>query len=164
MSEHHHAKDVAAARCRVVVVSDTRSLETDAAGPEIVSRLEAAGHRIDPRVIVKDEVALIRAAVEGAISDGVQVVVLTGGTGITPRDVTPEAVAPLLDRELPGFGEAFRRISFDEIGVNGLLSRAVAGVAGDTLIFALPGSRRACVTAMEQLVVPMLPHGLGLRQ
>lgn len=164
MTDHHHAGDVAIASCLVIVISDTRTLDTDQAGKAIAERLARAGHRVAPRVLVRDEVDLIRSRVEAAITSGTDVLVLTGGTGITPRDVTPEAVRPLVTRELPGFGEAFRRISYDEVGINGLLSRAFAGLCARTLVFALPGSRRACVTAVDELVVPMIPHALGLRE
>ena len=160
----HFAKDVTTAACRVIVVSDSRTLDTDTGGKTVAELLLAAGHGVAERVVVRDEVAEIRAAVEAAVAAKNDVVILTGGTGITPRDVTPEAVRPLLSRELPGFGEAFRRLSQEEIGVHGLLSRALAGLSGDTLVFALPGSRRACVSALEALILPLLPHALGLRR
>ena len=88
--------------------------------------------------------------------------ILTGGTGVTPRDVTPEALAPLLERTLPGFGETFRRLSFDQVGSHALLSRSLAGVRGRSLIFALPGSTRACTLAMSELILPALPHAVAM--
>jgi molybdopterin adenylyltransferase len=157
----HHAKDAKQPLdCVVLVVSDSRSLDSDESGKLIAEKLDGAGHRVLERVLVRDEIEPIASAVRAAALRA-RAIVLTGGTGITPRDVTPEAVQPLLERELPGFGEAFRRISFDEIGPNGLLSRAFAGAVGTCVVFALPGSKRACATAME-LVLPLLPHASGL--
>jgi len=159
----HHDVDRPRARCLVLVVSDTRTLDTDEAGRLIAERLTGSGHEVVERAVVPDEVRTIRMRVLTAAEDnGVDAIVLTGGTGLARRDVTPEAVLPLVTRHLPGFGEAFRRISFEEAGVHGLLSRAFAGVVGRTVVFALPGSRKACATAMDQLVLAMLPHVVGL--
>jgi molybdenum cofactor biosynthesis protein B len=159
----HHVPDVPRVRCLVLVVSDTRSLDDDESGVVIAERLTAAGHEVVERALLRDDLKAIRLRVLTAAENGfIDAVILTGGTGIARRDLTPEAVRPLLNRELPGFGETFRRLSFDAIGPHGLLSRAFAGVAGRTVVFGLPGSRRACETAMDQLVLPMLPHAVGL--
>jgi molybdenum cofactor biosynthesis protein B len=146
----------------VVTVSDTRDESTDTGGALVAELLEAAGHPVVRREIVKDDAGAIRAAVERACADpAVRAVVLTGGTGVAPRDVTPEAVTPLLDRALPGFGELFRALSYQEIGAAALLSRAFAGLRAGRPVFALPGSRGAIRLAMERLVLPELGHLAG---
>jgi len=146
----------------VLTVSDTRTLEDDTGGALVAQLLEGAGHRVVGRKIVKDEAEEIRAAVEELLASAdIQAVILTGGTGVAPRDVTPEAIAPLLDRELPGFGELFRMLSYEEIGAAALLSRATAGLSGDCVVFALPGSRGAIRTALEKLILPELGHLVG---
>jgi len=146
----------------VVTVSDTRSEATDTGGALVVELLEAAGHPIVSRALVPDDVERIRGAVERALADAtVRCVILTGGTGVAPRDVTPEALAPLLERTLPGFGELFRMLSYAEIGSAALLSRALAGLCGGRLVVALPGSRAAIRLAMEKLVLPELGHLVG---
>jgi molybdenum cofactor biosynthesis protein B len=143
----------------VITVSDTRTVETDAGGALAEALLQAAGHAVVSREIVRDEPAAIAAAVEGALArPGVGAVVLTGGTGVAPRDVTPEAVEPLLERVIPGFGELFRMLSFEEIGSAALLSRALAGMARGRVVFVLPGSRGAVRLALERLVLPELGH------
>ena len=137
----------------VLVVSDSRTEKTDKSGKLLVSRLEAAGHTLFEKRIVIDDIYQIRAAVAGWCADaGVDVIISTGGTGVTGRDGTPEAVAVLFDKEIEGFGELFRSVSFEEIGTSSLQSRAVAGVAGGTYIFALPGSAGACATAWDKLL------------
>jgi molybdenum cofactor biosynthesis protein B len=143
----------------VVTVSDTRTLENDAGGRLIVELLEEAGHSVASRVIVKDEPGEIAAAVESAASrEGVAAVIVTGGTGIAPRDVTPDTLEPLLDRTIPGFGELYRMLSYQEIGTAALLSRALAGLKDGRVVFALPGSRGAVRLALEQLILPELGH------
>ena len=143
----------------VITVSDTRALEDDTGGALLVELLEKAGHQVVGRAIVRDEVDAIRAAVDAAIMrDDVRAVLLTGGTGIAPRDVTPEALAPLLDRQIPGFGELFRSLSYTEIGSAAMLSRALAGVARGRLVVGLPGSRAAIRLALEKLLLPELAH------
>ena len=143
----------------VLVVSDTRTLDTDESGALIEGMVQAAGHEVVERRVVTDDKGLIAAAVADESSgNGVNVIILTGGTGVTRRDVTPEAVAPLLDKELPGFGEIFRWLSWEEIGASTIQSRALAGVRSGTLIFCLPGSKGACVLGMEQLILPQLDH------
>lgn len=138
----------------VLTVSDTRTLENDASGRTLVERLEAAGHRLIARELVVDDVTRIASVVRAWIQDGeVDVVLVTGGTGITERDVTPEALTPLFEKDLPGFGELFRWLGYSQIGTSTIHSRAVAGIAGGTLVFALPGSPGACRDAWDQILV-----------
>jgi len=155
---HRHAAPRSLAAV-VITVSDTRTYETDTGGALLVELLEGAGHRVVERTIVRDEIAAIRAAVEAAVGrDDVHAVLLTGGTGIAARDVTPEAIEPLLDRRIPGFGELFRALSYQDIGSAALLSRACAGTARGRVVAALPGSRAAIRLALEKLLLPELPH------
>ena len=155
---HRHAAPQTLAGV-VITVSDTRTPDTDSGGALVAELLEGAGHRVLARAIVPDDVDAICNEVGAALArDEVHVVLLTGGTGIAPRDVTPEALAPMLDRVLPGFGELFRALSYEEIGSAALLSRAVAGVARGRIVAALPGSRAAIRLAMEKLLLPELPH------
>jgi molybdenum cofactor biosynthesis protein B len=123
----------------------------------LVDRLRTAGHTLAARAIVRDDVYAIRAIVSGWIADDkVEVVITTGGTGITGRDGTPEAIAVLLDKRIDGFGELFRMISFEEIGASSLQSRCLAGVANATFVFCLPGSPGACATGWDKLIAPQL--------
>ncbi|WP_448510601.1 molybdenum cofactor biosynthesis protein B [Immundisolibacter sp.] len=143
----------------VLTVSDSRGLEQDTSGRVLVERLAAAGHRLAGRALLPDDIYRIRAQVSAWIADPVvQVVLTTGGTGLTGRDGTPEAVAPLLDKTVDGFGEVFRALSFEEIGASTIQSRAVAGVANGTYIFCLPGSSGACRTAWDKLIAPQLDY------
>lgn len=143
----------------VITVSDTRTLDTDTGGACAVELLAGAGHPVALREIVKDDAAAIAASLRRALARAdLRAVVLTGGTGIAPRDVTPDAVAPLLERVLPGFGELFRALSYQEIGPAALLSRALAGVAAGKPVFVLPGSRAGVRLALEKLVLPELGH------
>ena len=143
-------------------MSDTRTLADDTGGGLVCELLQAAGHRVALREIVKDAEGVIRAALErGLASPDCAVVVLTGGTGVARRDVTPEAVAPLLERTVPGFGELFRQLSFAEIGSAAMLSRALGGMARGKPVFALPGSRAAIRLALERLILPELGHLVG---
>lgn len=143
----------------VLTVSDTRSLDTDTSGQYLVEQLQQAGHVVADRVIVKDDIYQIRAQVSAWIaSDEVQAVILTGGTGFSGRDSTPEAVTPLLDKSIDGFGELFRHISFLEIGTSTLQSRALAGLANRTAIFCVPGSTGACRTAWEGILSSQLDN------
>ena len=143
----------------VVTVSDTRSLETDTGGAQVQALLEAAGHRVVERRIVPDEPAAIATAFRACIAHAeVRAVVFTGGTGVAPRDVTPDTIEPLLDRTIPGFGELYRVLSYQEIGSAALLSRALAGLRDGRVVFALPGSRGAVRLAMEKLILPELGH------
>ena len=143
----------------VITVSDTRTMADDSGGALLVELLESAGHRVLDRRIVPDEVDAIRAAVDAAVMrDDVHAVLLTGGTGIAARDVTPEALLPILDRVIPGFGELFRSLSYQQIGSAAMLSRAIAGIVRGRVIVALPGSRAAIRLALEELLLPELPH------
>lgn len=137
----------------VLTVSDTRNEENDSSGQTLVQRLREAGHQLAAKSIVPDNIYQIRAQVSQWIADeNVQIVISTGGTGITGRDGTPEAISVLLDKEIAGFGEIFRAISFAEINTSSLQSRALAGVANGTYIFCLPGSSGACKTAWDKLI------------
>ena len=137
----------------VLTVSDTRTTENDTSGDWLCEALVEAGHRLHERAISRDDRYALRAIVSRWIADAaVDGVIVTGGTGFTGRDSTPEALLPLLDKEMPGFGELFRAISFGEIGTSTLQSRAFAGLANATFVFALPGSTSACRTAWERIV------------
>jgi molybdenum cofactor biosynthesis protein B len=141
----------------VLTVSDTRNEATDKSGATLVERLLAAGHVLAEKAIVRDDIYAIRAVVSRWIADaGVEVVITTGGTGITGRDGTPEAVAVLLDKEIAGFGELFRTISYADIGPSSLQSRCLAGVANATYVFCLPGSSNACATGWDKLIASQL--------
>ncbi len=141
----------------VLTVSDTRSIDTDTSGQMLVDRLSAAGHRLAFRVLLKDDLYRIRAQVANWIAeDEVQVVLITGGTGFTARDSTPEAVACLLDKQVDGFGELFRQISVPDIGTSTVQSRALAGLANATLVCCLPGSTNACRTAWDGILAEQL--------
>lgn len=146
----------------VVTVSDTRTLEDDTGGALVAELLSGAGHPVAWRRVVPDEPSAIASVLQQALSDdGVHAVVLTGGTGVAPRDVTPDSVEPLLERLVPGFGELFRALSFQEIGSAALLSRALAGIARGKVVFVLPGSRGAVRLALERLILPELGHLAG---
>lgn len=143
----------------VVTISDSRTLDTDLSGQLLVDLMLTAGHALVERRIVADEVDQISATVCELVGAGLtEVLLLTGGTGISPRDQTPEAVVPLLDVQLPGFGELFRMLSYQEIGPASMLSRAFAGRAKTTLVFGLPGSVHAVRLAAEKLLITELPH------
>ncbi len=143
----------------VLTASDTRVEANDTSGDLLVERLTAAGHRLAKRCIVADDVWQIRARVADWIADAdIQAIITTGGTGISGRDGSPEAIAPLLDKTLPGFGEMFRVLSFDEIGASTLQSRTIAGVANGTYLFVLPGSTAACKLAWDKLIAVQLDY------
>lgn len=143
----------------VLTVSDSRTEEDDVSGKTLVQRLEKAGHQLHEKAIVKDDIYQIRSQVSQWIADGdADVVVTTGGTGVTGRDGTPEAITPLLDKEITGFGELFRMVSWDEIRTSSLQSRALSGVANGTYIFVLPGSSGACKTAWDNLIEAQLDN------
>jgi molybdopterin adenylyltransferase len=166
-NDPHAARGTPEARRRIrvltVTVSDTRVSGTDESGPKLRALLEAAGFTLVEHRIVKDEPELIAAIVREVMShDLAEAVITTGGTGIAPRDRTIEALAPLFEKTLDGFGEAFRRLSWDEVGPRAVLSRAVAGVAGGRFVAALPGSTRGVTLAVEALVVPLLEHAVSL--
>lgn len=137
----------------VLTVSDTRTAENDTSGDYLCNALAEAGHRVHERALARDDRYRLRAIVSNWIAAaGVHGILITGGTGFTGRDSTPEAIRPLLDKEMPGFGEMFRVLSFDEIGTSTLQSRAFAGLANDKFVFCLPGSTSACRTAWEKLL------------
>ncbi len=144
-------------RIAVLTVSDTRNETTDTSGALLVERVRAAGHILEAKIMVRDDIYAIRAIVSAWIAAAsVEVVISTGGTGITGRDGTPEAIAVLLDKEIDGFGELFRGISYEEIGASSLQSRCLAGVANATYVFCLPGSSNACATGWDKLIAPQL--------
>ncbi|MFC3073822.1 molybdenum cofactor biosynthesis protein B [Shinella pollutisoli] len=143
----------------VLTVSDTRDLATDRSGDTLAARIEAAGHRLAARMIVTDDVAAIREAVEAWTRDeAVDVVITTGGTGFTGRDVTPEALEPLFEKRMDGFSAVFHRISYDKIGTSTIQSRATGGVLNATFIFVLPGSPGACRDAWDGILKAQLDY------
>ena len=143
----------------VLTVSDTRSLEEDRSGDTLEKRLLAAGHKLADRAIVTDDVEAIQARVKGWIDkDDVDVVITTGGTGFTGRDVTPDALEPLFEKRMDGFSIAFHQLSYEKIGTSTIQSRATAGVAGATYVFCLPGSSGACRTAWDRLINEQLDY------
>jgi molybdenum cofactor biosynthesis protein B len=159
MSVQEHRRPGAPVRCAIVTVSDSRTVESDESGRVARAALEKAGHTIVSHTIVPNDAEAIRAEVSRARERGAQLVLTSGGTGISPRDTTLEALGPLLTRRLPGFGELFRMLSFDEIGAAAMLSRADLGVCDGGLIVAcVPGSRNAVKLAVEQILVPELHH------
>ncbi len=155
--QQHRSQAPTSVRCAVVTVSDTRTAATDRGGPLIVDYLEGAGHQIVRREIVADDRDAITRGVTALAVDA-DAVLITGGTGIAPRDVTSEALAELFDKPIPGFGELFRMLSFEEIGAASMLSRAVGGVVGRAVVLSMPGSPAAVRLAMERLVLPELAH------
>ncbi len=150
----------------IVTVSTSRAGAADPddpGGDTIQACFEAEGHEVRVRDLVRDDFASIRTAVRRLIvQPDIDVVVTTGGTGVTADDVSPDATSSLFERDLPGFGELFRSLSWDEVGTRAMASRATAGIAADTPVFCLPGSTNACRTACEQLIVPEAPHLAGL--
>jgi len=144
-------------RCFVLTISDTRTADTDASGDAIAWVLSSAGHDVVGRRIVRDDPATVRETVRAEAANA-QVIVTTGGTGITARDSTYEAISTLLDKKLDGFGELFRMLSYEDIGSAAMLSRACAGSVGTTAIFSLPGSEAAVRLAMEKLILPEIGH------
>ncbi|MFP6654966.1 MAG: molybdenum cofactor biosynthesis protein B [Myxococcota bacterium] len=161
--DHHHRREAPLrVPTAIVTVSDTRSLETDTGGALVETLLEAAGQPVTGRRVIPDEAEAIRGAFDQLIGDSEsRAVIFTGGTGVAARDVTPDVLEPLFDRLVPGFGELFRMLSYEEIGSAALLSRAVAGLKQGKIIFVLPGSRGAVRLAMEKLILPELAHLAG---
>ena len=141
----------------VMTVSDTRDLDTDTSGQLLESKLTGVGHSLHERMVVKDDIYQIRALLSKWIADeAVDIVITTGGTGFSGRDSTPEAVDPLLDKKIDGFGELFRSVSHDEIGSSTIQSRALAGMSNNTVVFCVPGSTGACETAWHHILEPQL--------
>lgn len=157
MATRKKAAEFRALSICVLTVSDSRTEADDKSGALLVKRLEKAGHKCQNKLIVPDDIYQIRAAVACWIADpNVNVVITTGGTGVTGRDGTPEAVSVLFDKQLDGFGEMFRMISFEDIKTSSLQSRALAGVANGTYVFTLPGSSNACATAWDKIIEKQL--------
>jgi len=163
-SDHddHHEHDEDDVSIAVVTVSASRTLDDDPGGDVIEAALTEGGHEVTDRRLVTDDRVAIADAVTSALEAGADVVVTTGGTGLTTDDVTVDSVLPLFDREIPGFGELFRYVSFEEVGPMAMASRATAGVVADRLVFCLPGSENAARTGSERLVAPAVGHLLGL--
>jgi len=160
MGEHRRDQETKATVV-VMVTSDSRTLDTDETGKRAVQLLERAGHGVKAYVIVRNDVAQIKEAFKGFISEeGVQVIITSGGTGIGEKDKTVDAVSEFFDRRLEGFGELFRQISYDEIGVMAMISRATAGIAEGKIVFCLPGSKGAMETALGKIIIPALGHML----
>ena len=155
--DEHKKAAVPSVRCAVITVSDTRAHETDVSGRAIVELLEDAGHVVAKRQILRDEPMDVRDAVLANVAD-VDAIITTGGTGITSRDSTYEAVASIFEKHLDGFGELFRMLSYEEIGSAAMMTRATAGVARGTAIFLLPGSEHAVRLGMTKLILPELGH------
>jgi molybdopterin adenylyltransferase len=150
-------RELVSVNIAVMTVSDSRTEDNDTSGAALVQRLTDAGHKLAEKIIVPDNVYSIREALSRWIADpDVFVVITTGGTGLTGRDITPEAVSPLLDKEIEGIGELFRQVSFEEIGTSTVASRALGGVANGTFIFCLPGSTGACRTGWDSIIGPQL--------
>jgi molybdenum cofactor biosynthesis protein B len=146
----------------VLTVSDSRDEASDRGGPLLAALVEGEGHAVTSRRLVRDDVDTVSAAAREALADpATDVLLVTGGTGAAPRDVTPEALRPLFDKELPGFGELFRLLSHARVGAAAMLSRATAGVAGGKAIFLLPGSPAALELAVRELVLPEIAHLLA---
>jgi molybdenum cofactor biosynthesis protein B len=160
--EEHRAYAPAVLGFGLITVSDTRARADDASGRVLREGVVAAGHKVLGAVLVADDVAAIRAAVRQMLElPGMDVVVATGGTGVAPRDLTVEAVAPLFDRPLEGFGELFRMLSYQQVGAAAMLSRAAAGLVRDRAVFLLPGSPKAVSLALEALILPEAAHLLA---
>jgi len=160
--EHHRSYSPASVACFVLTVSDSRTLETDTSGRRIAALLEGAGHTVTGRQIVRDEPEDVAGIVRGVLDSGdTQVVITTGGTGVARRDSTYEALVALFEKQLDGFGELFRMLSFQEIGPAAMLSRATAGVIAGHAVFLLPGSEHAVRLAMERLILPEIGHIVG---
>lgn len=157
--DEHKASAPEQVRCAVVTISDTRTLETDTGGALLIELLTGSGHSAVARELIPDDAPRINALLDNYANDpAVQAVLLTGGTGITARDQTYETVTARLTRSLPGYGELFRMLSYQEIGAATMLSRAVGGLIGTTVVLTMPGSRNAVRLAMEQVILPELTH------
>jgi len=157
--EEHKAQGPPSVRCAVITVSDTRTLENDTGGKAAIDHLTAAGHSVVAREIIPDEPARMRPLLESFRDRAdIDAILMTGGTGITSRDQTYETVSSLLDKPLPGYGEIFRLLSFQEIGPAAILSRATGGLLGRKVLLTMPGSPAAVRLAMEKIIIPELPH------
>lgn len=146
----------------VLTVSDTRTAETDTSGQLLADTLQAAGHNLADRILTQDDIYQVRAIISRWIADpGVEAILITGGTGFSGRDTTPEAVTPLFDKQIEGYGELFRHVSLRDIGTSTIQSRAVAGLANNTVIFCMPGSTNACRTAWDEIIGQQLDSRHG---
>ena len=155
----HKAQGPAAVRCAVITVSDSRTLETDTGGQTVVVHLTGAGHTVAHREIIPDDPKRMRALLESLREQGdLDAILMTGGTGVTSRDQTYETVTSMLDKPLPGYGEVFRMLSYQDIGPAAILSRATGGLLGRKVLLTMPGSPAAVRLAMEKIIVPELPH------
>ncbi|WP_135823924.1 MogA/MoaB family molybdenum cofactor biosynthesis protein [Halorussus ruber] len=162
-ADHHHAHDVETLGAAVVTVSSSRSLSDDPSGDTVVSGLEDAGHKVVSRDLIDDSYDGVQGTIDGLVGrDDVDIVVTTGGTGVTPDDVTIEAAQQLFDKELPGFGELFRSLSFEEIGTRIVGTRATAGIADGVVVFCLPGSENAARLGVEKIITEEAGHLAGL--
>lgn len=154
---NHNGAEFAPLNIAVLTVSDTRTEATDTSGKTLVERLQNGGHQLAEKAIVIDDVYQLRAIISRWIADdSINAVLVTGGTGFTARDNTPEALMPLFDKQVEGFGELFRQISYTEIGTSTMQSRALAGMANQTVIFCMPGSTNACKTAWDKVIKEQL--------
>lgn len=159
---HNVSQNMIPLNIAILTVSDTRNEDTDTSGQYLTNQLHKTGHELADKKIVIDDIYKIRAQLSNWIADeGTQVVIITGGTGFTSRDSTPEAVTPLLDKIVDGFGELFRQISIQQIGTSTVQSRALAGLANNTLIFCLPGSTNACRTAWDTIISSQIDSTQG---
>ncbi len=162
-TEEHRRQSPASVRCAVITVSDTRTVENDQSGQAMVDLIETAGHTVVERAIVPDEPTLLRNGVQGFVrSEKIDAVLLTGGTGVAARDQTPETLSELFTRDLPGYGELLRMLSYQEIGPAAMLSRAVGGLIDKKVVLTMPGSTAAVRLAMEKLILPELAHLVAL--
>ena len=151
-------------RCLVLTFSDTRTEPDDTSGDAIATLLAEAGHAVVGRRIVREDASTVRAAFEDALATDVDAIVTTGGTGIAPRDIVIDVLEPLFHKKLEGFGEAFRRLSWDQVGARSVLSRATAGTVGPKLLVALPGSEKAVRLGVTDVLLPFLIHAVALLQ
>ena len=159
MTKTKEERDFLPINIAVLTVSDTRGIEDDKSGDTLVDRINGAGHVVVDRDIIKDDLAEIVSKLKGLINNkNIDVIISTGGTGVTGRDLTPEAFEQVYEKEIPGFGELFRMLSYDKIGTSTIQSRATAGVAGGTYLFALPGSPGACKDAWDDILVHQLDY------
>jgi len=143
----------------ILTISDTRDEQSDKSGNYLAEAVQQAGHKLSSKVIVKDDMYSIRAQLSQWIADpSIQTIITTGGTGFSQRDITPEAIRPLLDKEIPGFGEYFRTISIEQVGTSTIQSRALAGTANNTYLFSLPGSGNACKTGWQDILLQQLDY------
>lgn len=159
MTKTKEERDFLPINIAVLTVSDTRGIEDDKSGDTLVDRINGAGHVVIERDIIKDDLTEIVTKLKGLINNkNIDVIISTGGTGVTGRDLTPEAFEQVYEKEIPGFGELFRMLSYDKIGTSTIQSRATAGVAGGTYLFALPGSPGACKDAWDDILVHQLDY------